>query len=60
MFINKIKTLFVRNSILYVILYFRLRNFVISQFGIRNIVLVILKKIKTRSNAFFITNKTLI
>jgi hypothetical protein len=34
---------------LYVILYFKLRNFVISQFGIRNIVLVILKKNK---NAF--------
>jgi hypothetical protein len=44
---------------LYVILYFKLRNFVISQFGIRNIVTVILKKIKTRLNAFFVTNKTL-
>jgi hypothetical protein len=37
-----------------VILYFKLRNFVVSQFGIRNTALVILKKIKTRLNAFFI------
>jgi hypothetical protein len=42
-----------------VILYFKLRKFVVSQFGIRNTVLVIFLKIKTRLNAFFITNKTL-
>jgi hypothetical protein len=32
--IKKIKILVVRNSMLYVILYFKLRNFVISQSGI--------------------------
>jgi hypothetical protein len=45
---------------LYVILYFKLRNIVISQFGIRNIVLVIFKKkIKTRLNSYFTNNKML-
>jgi hypothetical protein len=33
---------------LYVILYFKLRNFVISQFEIRNTILVIFIKLKTR------------
>ena len=39
-----------------VIFYFKLRNIVISQFWVRNIVLVIFIKIKTRLNAFFKTN----
>jgi hypothetical protein len=41
---------------LYVILYFKLRNFVISH---KNYCFGHLKKIKTRLNAFFITNKCL-
>jgi hypothetical protein len=41
---------------LYVILYFKLRNFVISQFGIRNIVMVIFIKIKTRLRVDFSKN----
>jgi hypothetical protein len=44
---------------LFLILYFKLRNFGISQFGIRNIFWSVFIKIKTRLNAFFITNKTL-
>ena len=44
---------------LYVILCFKLINFVISHFGIRNIVLVIFYKKETRLNAFFKTDKTL-
>jgi hypothetical protein len=36
----------------------KLRNFVISQFEIRNIVLIILIKKKTRLNKLFITNRT--
>jgi hypothetical protein len=42
---------------LYVILYFKLRNFVISQFGIKNFWSFFIRK-ETRLNAFFITNKT--
>jgi type IV secretory pathway TrbD component len=45
---------------LYVILYFKLRNFVISQFGIRKYCFGhFLKRIKTRLDAFFINQKTL-
>jgi hypothetical protein len=41
---------------LYVILYFKLRNFVISQFGIRNTVLVIFSKNESAFKCIFITS----
>jgi hypothetical protein len=42
---------------LYVILYFKLRNFVIAQFGIRNIVLVIFYKNKKAFKCIFLNHK---
>jgi hypothetical protein len=41
------------NSMLYVILYFKLKNFVIYQFGLRNIVLVIFYKNKNAFKCIF-------
>jgi hypothetical protein len=59
MFIKKLKTPFCQEFNVYVNLYFKLRNFVISQFGIRILFWSFFIKIKTRLNAFLITNKTL-